>query len=132
MDEHRDAAATDAPLSGARMSYLFILVHRFPDMLTFYRDRLGLRTVYLEEGACAFLELPNGGPKIALYAGRDRLDDADNHWFIALDVRGIDSVVAELLGRGVSVGPIEDVPYGRAAKLSDPEGNVIELHEPRG
>lgn len=123
---------SDSPLSGARMSYLFILVHGFQEMLTFYRDRLGLRVVYLEEGVCAFLALPNGGPQIALYTGREQVGSTGNHWFFALDVSGLDTVVAELQRRGLSVGPIEDVPYGRAAKLSDPEGNVIELHEAEG
>ncbi|HVZ41204.1 MAG TPA: VOC family protein [Candidatus Kapabacteria bacterium] len=111
------------------MSYLFILVHGFQEMLTFYRDRLGLRTVYLEEGTCAFLALSNGGPQIALYTGREHVGSTGNHWFFAFDVNGIEAVVAELQRRGLSVGPIEDVPYGRAAKLRDPEGNVIELYE---
>lgn len=134
MDDDAKAApaAADGPLAGGHMTYLFILVHDFQGMLTFYRDRLGLRVLYLEEGTCVFLALPNGGPQIALYAGRERVEGSGNHWFVAFDVRGIDAVVAELEQRGVSVGPIEAVPFGRAAKLSDPEGNVIEVHEAVG
>src|SRR4051794_21939663 len=118
MNEHEiEGTARNAPLSSGRVSYLFILVHDFQDMLMFYRDRLGMHSSYLEEGQCVFLTMPDGaGPQIALYAGREQVAGSRNHWFIAIDVHGIDEVVAELLRREVAVGPIEEVPYGRAAK----------------
>jgi hypothetical protein len=50
-------------------------------------------------------------------------------WFLAIDVDSIESVVGELRRRGVQVGHIEDVPHGKAAKFTDPERNVVEVHE---
>ena len=45
-------------------------------------------------------------------------------------VRGLQMVVAdieqaraELVGRGVKVGPVEDMPWGRFIFFSDPDGN---------
>jgi len=49
---------------------------------------------------------------------------------VMFDVPELDGVVRDLGARGVAVGPIEAVPYGRMAKLEDPEGNVLEVHQP--
>jgi predicted enzyme related to lactoylglutathione lyase len=47
-----------------------------------------------------------------------------------LVVADIDAARAELLGRGVEVGPVEDVGGGvRYAGLSDPDGNTLTLQE---
>lgn len=42
----------------------------------------------------------------------------------------IDRAAGELLERGVELGQIEDVPHGRAVRFRDPEGNVVQVHEP--
>jgi predicted enzyme related to lactoylglutathione lyase len=99
-------------------------------MLFFYRDLLGFEASYLEEGACAFLRLPNNqSPQIAIYRGRELHTTDENHWFIVVDVDDIELVVARLKEVGVEVGRIQDVPHGRAAKFKDPEGNVVEVHQ---
>jgi predicted enzyme related to lactoylglutathione lyase len=118
------------PLADCRVSYLFLTVRDFEGMLAFYRDRVGLTPEYVEAGRCAFLRLDGGGFRLALYAGREDAGDAEPHWFLAVDVAGIDAVVAALRERGVPVGDVEAVPYGRAATFRDPEGNAIEVHEP--
>jgi predicted enzyme related to lactoylglutathione lyase len=47
-----------------------------------------------------------------------------------LVVDGIDAARDELIGRGVEVGPIEDVGGGvRYARLADPDGNTLLLQE---
>ncbi|WP_369135246.1 VOC family protein [Modestobacter sp. I12A-02662] len=47
-----------------------------------------------------------------------------------LVVADIDAARAELLGRGVEVGPVEDVGGGvRYAGFSDPDGNTLTLQE---
>lgn len=119
---------TAGPLSGARVSYLFLTVRDFAAMLAFYRDALGLEVEYVDEGRCAFLRL--GGAQIALYAGLDAPPPDHPHWFLSVDVTGIDDVVAALRARGVPVEDVRTVPYGRAATLRDPEGNTLQLHEP--
>jgi predicted enzyme related to lactoylglutathione lyase len=47
-----------------------------------------------------------------------------------LVVNDIESARAELVGRGVDVGPIEDVGRGvRYAAFADPDGNTLTLQE---
>ena len=118
------------PLSNARLSYLFILVHDFDRMLQFYRDVLGFSAYYLEEGRCAFLNAGlEGGPAIAIYAGRESQVSGDSHWLIAFDVENLDSTVEALRARGAVVGDIVEQSFGRYAKFPDPEGNQLEVHE---
>ncbi len=121
------------PLAGSRLSYLFLLVSDFDRMLSFYRDTLGLSMYYLEQGECAFLRTaPDRGPAIALYSGRQGQPVEAAHWFVVFDVTGIEVVVERLKQRGVEVGEIEEGPNERYAKFSDPEGNVLEVHERKG
>jgi predicted enzyme related to lactoylglutathione lyase len=100
-------------------------------MLSFYRDTLGFDVPYSADGEFAFLRMSRDRePEIALYPGRASNQGGDNHWFVVIDVDDIERAVAGLQERGVAVGAIEDVPYGRAATFRDPEGNIIEVHEP--
>lgn len=120
-----------APLSGAKISALFIYVQDLDQMLAFYRDALGLRVFYEESGQCAFLQSRNdGGPAIALYPGRIPSPGEKNHWFLVFDVDDVERCAQGLRRAGVQVGEVFDVPYGRATKFSDPEGNIIEIHQP--
>jgi glyoxylase I family protein len=48
---------------------------------------------------------------------------------LALQVDDLDGVVAELRARGVGVSEPLPVGGGRQAFLSDPSGNLIELHQ---
>jgi predicted enzyme related to lactoylglutathione lyase len=117
----------------ATLGYLFLLVRDFPGMLSFYRDTLGFPTVAWQENEFAFLRLgSDSSPQLGLYPGRGDGGAENPHWFLVIDVDDLDRAVALLGERGVAVGPIEPVPYGRAAFLSDPEGNRIELHQPDG
>jgi glyoxylase I family protein len=54
-------------------------------------------------------------------------------WMINFRVRDLDKMVAQLRGRGVAVQVDAQVyPNGRFARLSDPEGNPIQLWQPQG
>jgi predicted enzyme related to lactoylglutathione lyase len=117
-------------IEGGRISYLFILVCNLENMLSFYRDRLGFNVRHIEEGRCAFLELPAAdGPQIALYAGRETAAFAAEHWFTVIDVDDLDAAAARAQANKIEVEGIFEVPYGRALKITDPEGNVIQLHQ---
>ncbi len=114
-----------------RLSHVFLLARDLEALASFYRDTLGLAVVYEEPGACCFLDL--GGPRLALYPGRSgRAHPADPpaDWFLVLDVEDVERTAADLRERGVEVEPVRAVPFGRAADLTDPEGNRIELHQP--
>jgi len=121
---------TDAgPLSGCRLSYVFVDVQDLAAMVRFYRVTLGLRVVFEAPAECAFLEL-GGGPQLALYAGRKTEPGAASHVMVVIDVPDVESSAAALRERGVDVGEVHAVPGGRAAMFSDPEGNRLELHQP--
>lgn len=117
-------------LTGGHIRYLFILTRDLARMQAFYADTLGFHVAYAEAGQFAFLSLPGGGADIALYPGRSTPDTADPHVFVVINVTDLDGAVAHLRAQGVAVEGITPVPYGRAATFKDPEGNLIELHQP--
>jgi glyoxylase I family protein len=95
--------------------------------VAFYTDALGfrLRTDRPDFGfGGAWLDV--GNQQVHLIEGA--VPDARGQHF-AVQVEGLDEVVAELRRRGVTVS--EPVPVGRSrqAFLNDPSGNAIELHE---
>ena len=51
---------------------------------------------------------------------------------INLQVENLDEVVAQLKRKGVDVDPkVESYDYGKFAWIMDPEGNRVELWEPK-
>jgi glyoxylase I family protein len=57
---------------------------------------------------------------------------ATQQWMINFRVRDLDAMVAQLTGAGITVEVDRQVyPNGRFARLQDPEGNPIQLWEPR-
>jgi glyoxylase I family protein len=56
----------------------------------------------------------------------------DQAWMINFRVRDLDAIVRQLRGAGieVKVDP-QEYPNGRFARLHDPEGNPIELWQPK-
>ncbi len=58
---------------------------------------------------------------------------AGKQWMINFRVANLDAIVAQLHSAGVAVEiDPEQYPNGRFARLKDPEGNSIELWEPKG
>jgi predicted enzyme related to lactoylglutathione lyase len=57
--------------------------------------------------------------------------DAGKVWMLNFRVRNLDAMAAQLRAAGVTVeiNP-ETYPYGRFARLYDPEGNPVELWQP--
>ena len=47
-------------------------------------------------------------------------------------VANLERLLAQLRREGVAVEKVEDTDYGRFAWITDPEGNRIELWEPKG
>jgi predicted enzyme related to lactoylglutathione lyase len=61
------------------------------------------------------------------YFGRDT-----QQWMINFRVRDLDAMVAQLRGAAIKVEVEKEVyPNGRFARLEDPEGNPIQLWEPK-
>jgi glyoxylase I family protein len=97
-----------------------------------YQEHLGIAPVpsdyaqqpwSQEAGPTAFAPFPEDSD----YFGR-----ADQQWMINFRVRDLDAMVEQLRAAkiDVSVDP-EIYPNGRFARLHDPEGNPIELWEPK-
>lgn len=59
--------------------------------------------------------------------------NAQKQWMVNFRVRKLDAIVKQLRAAGVSV-EVDPEPYpnGRFARIYDPEGNPIELWEPKG
>jgi glyoxylase I family protein len=103
-----------------------------PDALgTWYRDHLGVNLIpdgndttpwTQEAGPTAFTPFPEESD----YFPKDHV------WMINFRVRDLDAMVAQLTRAGVTVTvDPEAQSFGRFARLVDPEGNPIELWEPK-
>ena len=58
--------------------------------------------------------------------------DLQKSWMVNFRVRDLDKMAAQLQASGIEVKlDPESYPYGRFARLHDPEGNPIELWQPK-
>jgi len=91
-----------------------------------YEDNLGVSTPSwrTEAGVTAFAPFKQD---------TDYFGDMRLQWMINFRVRDLDAMVKQLRGGGVAVEvDAEEDPYGRFARLNDPEGNPIQLWQPGG
>jgi catechol-2,3-dioxygenase len=109
------------PLHDAVLGEVVIYVGDLPAMTRFYAETLGL-TVVRQNEALATLAA-GGGAELVLHRGRPAGACDETHGFPQFVVPDIDACAAAL---GVTV---EDRPYGRYARLRDPEGNVVGLEQ---
>jgi glyoxylase I family protein len=75
-----------------------------------------------------------GGPTVfaPFPADTDYFGDRSNNWMINFRVRDLDGIVKQLRSADISVTVDPELyPNGRFARLHDPEGNPIELWEPK-
>jgi catechol 2,3-dioxygenase-like lactoylglutathione lyase family enzyme len=76
-----------------------------------------------EAGPTAFAPFP----ETSNYFG-----DAQKVWMLNFRVRDLDKMAAQLQAAGIAVKiDPQSYPYGRFARLHDPEGNPIELWQPK-
>lgn len=62
----------------------------------------------------------------------DYFGDPNKSWMINFRVRDLDAMVKQLRAANISVTVDPELyPNGRFARLQDPEGNLIELWEPK-
>lgn len=91
---------------------------------SFYRDTLGI-PLERQEGAEPFWlqgRVGESGPDLIFFQQEGRRGDTPALVF-ELDEGGIDDVVAELVGRGVTiVTPVSEAPGGWSADFLDPDG----------
>src|SRR5579863_4526748 len=96
-----------------------------------YQQNLGILTVPTKDGETSWQQEAGSTaftpfPETTKYFG-----DPQKVWMLNFRVRDLDKMAAQLQAAGieVKVDP-ESYPYGRFARLHDPEGNPIELWQP--
>ena len=131
------AAVRDGISGGAEMEKVtgiggFFFRAKDPKALAlWYQQHLGILTIPTSDGETAWQQDAGATaftpfPETTKYFG-----DSSKVWMLNFRVRDLDKMAAQLQAAGieVKVDP-EAYPYGRFARLHDPEGNPIELWQP--
>lgn len=105
-----------------------------PDALTrWYEEHLGVTRTPMSYDEPPWRQ--QAGPTVfqPFAADTDYFGRANQMWMINFRVRNLEAIAAQLRASGieVTIDP-EDYPNGRFARLYDPEGNPVELWEPKG
>jgi glyoxylase I family protein len=106
---------------------------RDPDALgRWYAEHLGVTASPESYGEEAWRQA--AGPTVwaPFPLDTDYFGDHTRTWMINFRVADLDAMVTQLRAAGISVDiDAERYPNGRFARLADPEGNPIELWEPK-
>ena len=115
---------------------IFFRVRDRARMLAWYREHLGIDA---KEGHADFVwreqERPDeiGRTVWSVFpADTDHFGPAQPAFMINYRVSNLERMLARLRRDGIAVEKVEDYDYGRFAWITDPEGNRIELWEPKG
>jgi predicted enzyme related to lactoylglutathione lyase len=111
---------------------LFVRARDPEGLARWYREHLGLPAV--SAGADAPPWQQSAGPTVfaAFEESTTYFGPAHKGWMINFRVRDLTAIAAQLRAAGISVEIDPQIyPNGRFARLYDPEGNPIELWEPR-
>lgn len=96
-----------------------------------YSSRLGIETVYSEEGRCYYGTIEDATSDARVQFGilpsTERLEGGTRAVMINYRVDDLDEMLDALRAAGVEVARVLDDPLGRFAYIRDPEGNPIEL-----
>lgn len=110
------------------------LVSDLETALRFYSDVLGFRLKSIGRGWAIF---DLGEVEFVVLAGATSRNLPTGSaercgTMMVLRTSGLETAVGDLCGKGVRFcTPIVEVPQGRYARFLDPDGNVLELAEPR-
>jgi glyoxylase I family protein len=97
-----------------------------------YQQHLGILTIPTSDGETAWQQEAGSTaftpfPETSKYFG-----DAQKVWMLNFRVRDLDKMAAQLQAAGIEVKiDPQSYPYGRFARVHDPEGNPIELWQPK-
>ena len=111
----------------------FFFRARDPESLgKWYDDHLGVNPIPTEPGQSPWTQEAGSTAFAPFEQDSAHFGDAAKVWMINFRVRDLDAMAAQLRAAGVAVKvDPEPYPYGRFARLQDPEGNPIELWEPQ-
>ena len=126
---------SDQPEKVSGIGGIFFRVRDPERMAAWYQKHLGIRT---EDGHADFLwrehERPGevGRTVWSLFpADTDYFGPSRPAFMINYRVARLDRLLEQLRRSGVTVEKVEEYDYGRFAWITDPEGNRIELWEPK-
>lgn len=110
---------------------LFFRAHDPATLARWYQEHLGVAPVPSSNGESAWQQEAGPTAFSPFPETSDYFGDPHRAWMVNFRVRDLDKMVAQLRAAGieVKVDP-QAYPYGRFARLHDPEGNPIELWQP--
>ena len=103
--------------------------------ITFYRDKVGFNLDHDHKvnDEVRFVQLTPVGSACSIVIGTGITDKAPGSvGGLQLVVTDAEAARAELLGRGVETGDIQQFPWGRFVFFSDPDGNGWAVQEITG
>ncbi len=120
---------TGTGLALRKIPYITLWARNFEQMLTFYRDVLGLPFAHEHPG---FVQFATEGTKLYLHAMKDAPPLRPRTVEIHFDVPDVDVAAEVLRRRGVAFEQEpQNMPWGtRQAWFRDPEGYLVELVGP--
>jgi predicted enzyme related to lactoylglutathione lyase len=112
---------------------IFIRARDTEQMAAWYQKHLGIN---VKDGHAEFLDRKrpneNGQTVWALFpADTDYFGPARPAFMINYRVANLERMLAQFRRDGIAIEKVEDYDYGRFAWITDPEGNRIELWEPK-
>src|SRR6266571_2165360 len=133
------AAVRDAIAEGTEMEKVigiggFFFRAKDPKALgLWYQQHLGISLIPSSEGDPVW-EQEAGPTAFAPFPETSKyFGDAQKVWMLNFRVRDLDKMAAQLQAAGIAVKiDAQSYPNGRFARLHDPEGNPIELWQPKG
>jgi glyoxylase I family protein len=131
------AAVDDGIAGGAEMEKVsgiggFFFRAKDPKALAlWYQQYLGILTVPTAEGETSWQQEAGATAFTPFKETSNYFGDPAKVWMLNFRVRDLDKMAAQLQAAGIAVKiDPESYPYGRFARLHDPEGNPIELWQP--
>jgi predicted enzyme related to lactoylglutathione lyase len=100
-----------------------------PDrMITFYEQVLSALPVQRWDGGASF---DLGGVTLMIHATeRGHPDGPPSRDHVAIGVEDVDGAAERLRENGIMVDAPQTYYWGRSAYLNDPDGRMLELHQP--
>jgi predicted enzyme related to lactoylglutathione lyase len=111
---------------------LFFRAKKPAALAEWYRDNLGIEFAPADYGQKPWTQ--TAGPTVfaPFPEESDFFGNAEKRWMINFRVRDLDAMVAQFRVARIDVSVDQNIyPNGRFARLHDPEGNPIELWEPK-
>src|ERR1700721_356295 len=97
-----------------------------------YQQHLGILTVPTSDGETSWQQEAGSTAFTPFPEATKYFGDPQKVWMLNFRVRDLDKMAAQLQAAGIEakIDP-KSYPYGRFARLQDPEGNPIELWQPK-